>query len=140
IRKGVVSIVFHNSLGSFAARARGEYANDATMATRKAKRRNKPRQSSSGGSEVVVKERLSVAHVAVHQLPGLGGDLGELGAKARRGGVSSVARLPAPPDHGIGLELVATGERDTKSHAVADLGEFVRGDEEAPVLDDVVSR
>src|ERR1019366_23274 len=110
IRKGVVSIVFHNSLGSFAARARGEYANDATMATRKAKRRNKPRQSSSGGSEVVVKERLSVAHVAVHQLPGLGRDLGELGAKAGRRGVPGVARLPTPPDDGVRLELVSARE------------------------------
>src|SRR3984957_4787036 len=140
MRKCSVSSVFHASFGLFAARAHGVNATDATKtATRKAKRQNKPRQCSRRNSEIVVKERLPIAHVAVHELPRFRRDLRELRPEPGGRGVAGVARLPAPAHDRIRLELVAPWQRDFQSHRLTDLRKLVRRDEKTAVLDDVVS-
>src|SRR5512135_416472 len=102
MRKCAVSSVHHSRYGSLAALT-GDAAQSHAQANNKAndvRARVAKRGTDNGlcptarSSQIVVKQRLAIAHVPVNQLSRLGADLGELGAEARlRSRFPGVTRL-----------------------------------------------
>src|SRR5882724_1920207 len=90
-------------------------------------------------SEIVVEKRLAIASVAVDQLPRFGGDLRELGAEPRLRALRALHRVARPPDHGDRVEFVAAGKHHMQAYRLSDRWHLVCRDEEAAVIDHVVS-
>src|ERR1700720_3745190 len=100
MRKCGVSMVCHARFGSLAARA-GQAKASAVRKTAKAAARAVEKVDDT--SQIVVKQRLAIAHVTVDQLPGFLRDLRELRAEARGRVASALRRLAAPPHDRVRL-------------------------------------